>query len=282
MKKDNKQRLFEMMERLNPEFSNSIDNTWAIFRISRGYGKCFVTSIDQHGINTCDYRVKYGDPSVIKFTLEDAKKLIRKNINIDEKIGVVNNKGVQKLFDWKIKFPNKFDDNGHEIGTEIAEEIKTKKPKLIIPVGISGSGKSMWIKSMQNSNTIIVSPDKIRKELTGNISDQTKNNEVFALAMKKTADVLNIGKDVIFDATNIKSKNRKSLMDYMKVHVDMPFEGFAKIFSVSPEIAKERIKKDIENGIDRSNVPDWVIDKQYQIFTNDVNLLEPDGFKIID
>jgi predicted kinase len=169
-----------------------------------------------------------------------------------------------------------------KINPDFKSKEDKKKAKLILPVGISGSGKSTWIKSMENSNTVVVSPDKIRKELTGSISDQTKNNEVFALAMKKTADALNISKDVIFDATNIKSKNRKSLMDYMKIHVDIPFESFAKIFSVNPEIAKERIKKDIESGIDRSNVPDWVIDRQYQIFTNDVNLLEPDGFKIVD
>lgn len=161
-------------------------------------------------------------------------------------------------------------------------DFHSKKPKLILPVGISGSGKSTWIKSQQDSNTIVISPDEIRKELTGNISDQSKNAQVFEIADKRVADALNAGKNVIFDATNIKSRDRKSLMEYMKVHVDMPFEGFAKIFDVSPEIAKQRVKKDVESGIERSNVPDWAIDRQYQAFINDMNSIELDGFKIID
>jgi hypothetical protein len=94
---------------------DSNDNSWAIFRVSQGYGKCFVTSIERDSIHTCDYRVKHSDPTVLKFTLEQAKNIIRKNISIDERIGVVNDKGVQKLFTWRVKYPNKFDDKGNEI-----------------------------------------------------------------------------------------------------------------------------------------------------------------------
>lgn len=279
MKKDNKQRLFEMMERVNPDFENPIDNTWAIFRIGHG-GKCFITQLsggDNKYFGECHYQVRYSDPKVLKFTLEEAKNLIKWNIRIDDKIGIVNDNGVQKLFNWRIKHEDKFPPN--EILSE--EEVETK-PKLILPVGISGSGKSTWIRANTDSNTIVVSPDEIRRELTGNISDQTKNNEVFALANKRAADALNAGKNVIFDATNIASRNRKTLLDYMKVHVEGEFDAVAKIFDVDPEIAKQRIKKDVESGVDRSNVPDYAIDRQYQTFTNDVNLLEPDGFKIID
>ena len=157
-----------------------------------------------------------------------------------------------------------------------------KKPKLILPVGISGSGKSSWIKSQTDVNAVVVSPDEIRRELTGNISDQTKNSEVFVIANKRAADALNAGKNVIFDATNIASRNRKGLIEYMKTHVDKGFDAVAKVFDVSPDIAKARIKKSIESGDDRSNVPDYAIDKQYQTYINDLNLIELDGFKIID
>ena len=279
MKKDSKQRLFEVMEKLNPEFQSPEDNTWAIFRIGHG-GKCFITSLSgvmKDSFGTCDYRVKHSDPSVMKFTLERAKEIIKKNINIDDKIGVVNSRGIQKLYNWRIKFEDKYSPN--EIIGEVEIE---RKPKLLLPVGISGSGKSTWIKANTDANTVVVSPDDIRRELTGNISDQTKNGQVWALAFQRVADALNNGKNVILDATNVKSEDRKRLMNYMKVHVDKPFEGFAKIFSVDPEIAKQRVKKDIEAGVDRSNVPDWAIDKQYRIFVDDMNSIELDGFKIID
>jgi predicted kinase len=278
MKKDNRQRLFEMMERVNPDFQPPEDNSWAIFRIGHG-GKCFITQLsggDNKLFGECHYQVKYSDPKVLKFTLDVAKDLIKRNISVDEKIGVVNSKGIQKLFNWRIQHEDKFPPN--EI---VNEEIKNK-PKLILPIGISGSGKSTWIKSQINSNTVIISPDDIRRELTGSVSDQSKNALVFEIAHKRVADALNAGKNVIFDATNIKSRDRKSLMDYMKVHVDKPFDGFAKVFSVDPEVAKQRVKKDIEAGVDRSNVPDWAIDKQHRSFVDDMNSIELDGFKIID
>ena len=280
MKKDNRQRLFEVMEKVNPDFRAPEDETWAIFRVSKGYGKCFVTSLSgvmKDSFGTCDYKVKYSDPSVMKFTLERAKEIIKKNIWIDDKLGVVNDRGIQKLYNWRIKYEDKYPES-----EMLGEEEIENKPKLILPVGISGSGKSTWIQANTDTNTIVVSPDNIRRELTGNISDQTKNGEVWGLAFQRVADGLNAGKNVILDATNIKSSDRKRLMDYMKVHVDKPFEGFAKVFSVDPEIAKQRVRKDIEAGVDRSNVPDWAIDKQYRIFIDDVNLLEPEGFKIID
>lgn len=280
MKWYTKQRLFEVMEKVNPDFqAPEEDSSWAIFRIGHG-GKCFITALssaDNKFFGECHYQVKYSDPKVLKFTLEEAKELIKRNISVDEKIGVVNNKGIQKLFNWRIKYEDKYSPN--EI---LGEESEITKPKLILPVGISGSGKSTWIKSQIDSNTVVVSPDDIRRELTGSVSDQTKNALVFEIAHKRVADALNAGKNVIFDATNIKSRDRKSLMNYMKVHVDKPFEGFAKVFSVDPEIAKQRVKKDIEAGVDRSNVPDWAIDKQYRSFVDDMNSIELDGFKIID
>ena len=93
------------------------DNSWAIFYISNGQ-KCYVTSLSgamKDSFGTCDYRVKYSDPSVMKFDLERAKEIIRKNIGIDSRIGVVNSRGIQKLFTWRIKFPDKYDDKGNEI-----------------------------------------------------------------------------------------------------------------------------------------------------------------------
>jgi len=164
---------------------------------------------------------------------------------------------------------------------EEIENFESNKPKFIIPVGISGSGKSRWIKSLEGQGYVVISPDDIRRELTGNISDQTRNKEVFPLAFQRTVDALNAGKNVIFDATNVTSFHRKQMLDYMKQNVDTDFDAYAKIFDVDPEISKERIRKDIEAGVDRSNVPDFAIDRQYGNFKADVDKLEADGYKIM-
>lgn len=67
----------------------------------------------------------------------------------------------------------------------------------------------------------------------------------------------------------------------MKQNVNNDFNAYAKIFDANPEISKERIRKDIEKGVDRSNVPDFAIDKQYKSFISDLNKVENDGYKLI-
>lgn len=57
------------------------------------------------------------------------------------------------------------------------------KPKLMLLVGLSGSGKSTIAQKLaeENPNTVIVSSDAIREELTGKVEDQTENEEVFKI-----------------------------------------------------------------------------------------------------
>ena len=80
---------------------------------------------------------------------------------------------------------------------------------LVLPIGISGSGKS-YIYNRDYKDYVQVSPDLIREELTGSISDQSKNKEVFKLAFERVDEYLNKGQDVFFDATNVNKKQRKN------------------------------------------------------------------------
>ena len=59
---------------------------------------------------------------------------------------------------------------------------KMNKPTLWIMCGLSGSGKSTIATQIanENPNTIIVSSDAIREELTGNYENQEHNEEVFS------------------------------------------------------------------------------------------------------
>lgn len=164
---------------------------------------------------------------------------------------------------------------------EEIQGFQSDKPKFIIPIGISGSGKSRWIKSLEGQGYVVVSPDDIRRELTGSISDQTKNKEVFPLAFKRTIDALNAGENVIFDATNVSSFHRKQMLDTLKRDVNTEFDAYAKIFDADPEISKQRIRKDIENGVDRSDVPDFAVDRQHKNFTTDLDKIEADGYTIM-
>lgn len=154
--------------------------------------------------------------------------------------------------------------------------------KLILTVGISGSGKSTYIKSLNKEEYTIVSPDNIRYFITGDISNQTRNKEVWEIANDTIIFTLNSeNKNVILDATNLKSKERKKLLKLLKIKVVKEFQPCAKVFNCSPEVAKLRIKNDILNNINRSKVSDEVIDKQYINFIKDIDKLELDGYTII-
>jgi predicted kinase len=135
-------------------------------------------------------------------------------------------------------------------------------PTFIMPIGISGSGKSTTLQKFYKDFEI-VSTDSLRMELTGNISDQSKNSEVYKIAHEKVIDLLTCGISTIFDATNV---DHTGWIDFIMSLP--PCKKIAMIFNTDPEVAYSRILSDISSGKNRSNVPKDVIYKQYELFKN--------------
>ena len=90
--------------------------------------------------------------------------------------------------------------------------------KLIILCGLPGSGKSSYAEQLiaitntftSDEETVVHSSDAIREELFGDAGSQEDNGRVFELMHKRTREDLKAGKNVIYDATNITRKARKS------------------------------------------------------------------------
>ena len=133
------------------------------------------------------------------------------------------------------------------------------KPTLYIMCGLSGSGKSTIATQIanENPNTIIVSSDEIREELTGNYEDQEHNEEVFKIFHDRIRKNLENKKNVIADATNITMKSRRAIM--MKVHG----LNIRKVCVIVPK-PFEQCKED---NLHREHpVPEFVLDKQIRKF----------------
>lgn len=89
-------------------------------------------------------------------------------------------------------------------------------------VGIPGSGKTEKAKQLAKEyNAVHLASDEIRAELLGDVSDQSKNSNVFEVMYKRTCDALAKGQSVIYDATNISYKRRKALLQQLKAHFEV-------------------------------------------------------------
>jgi len=149
-------------------------------------------------------------------------------------------------------------------------------PNLTLLVGIPGSGKSTCINT-HKSQCIIVSPDNIRKELFNDITDQTHNIEVWAEAKVRTTKYLNEGISVVLDATNVNTTNRRNFLQGLP-----PCKLQAILFKTDPDQCWKRIKKDIDSGKDRSNVPEEIIYRMYGEFLYTEKVIESEGFEIYE
>lgn len=88
--------------------------------------------------------------------------------------------------------------------------------KVFVTMGIPGSGKSYAVERLfgEAPNLVIINPDSIRGELTGDESEQTRNDEVFSVAHSQFCEALTNPEIewVVFDATNVKKYARENIL----------------------------------------------------------------------
>ena len=152
-------------------------------------------------------------------------------------------------------------------------------PKLILLVGIPGSGKTTYAKkyiSESSKMTVHLSSDSIRYELYGDESIQGNPADVFTLMQKRAVAALNEGYDVIYDATNITRKDRASIIGMCP--------KFARIkCRIIWAPIEECIKRDSER---KRTVGKEVIDKMLKRFQapfydegmDEIEIVRPDNF----
>lgn len=138
---------------------------------------------------------------------------------------------------------------------------QSNNSKVILPIGTSGSGKSTWIKSINSNNEYeVIEPDAMRVEFTGNMNDKSKNDEIYKEAAKRAVEALKNGKSIIFDTTNLKKERRRPFINAIKKEIPNANIQY-KLMPLDPELAKKRIKVQLEKGENRASVSNETIDR---------------------
>ena len=103
--------------------------------------------------------------------------------------------------------------------------------KVIMMVGLSGSGKSHKTAFLsEKNNAVIISSDGIRKELFGDENNQNNNEKVFNEVHKRMRECITRGENVIIDATNLTMKNRRQTIEHIK-NLKIPCEITAYVMT---------------------------------------------------
>ena len=118
---------------------------------------------------------------------------------------------------------------------------------------------------MKYSNFALVSPDNIRKELTGSISDQTKNREVFQRVDKLVEQLVKEGRDFFYDATNVNTDFRKAFVEKFR---GTDVEIVYVILPADVAVSMKRIKNDLKESVDRANVPTHALVRQFGMYNH--------------
>ncbi len=88
--------------------------------------------------------------------------------------------------------------------------------KLILLIGIPGSGKTTLSQKLTSRGYTRLCADDIRGELFGDPIIQKDTEKVFALFFERLEKLFAEGLDVVIDNTNLNAKQRKPILDRAK------------------------------------------------------------------
>ncbi len=144
--------------------------------------------------------------------------------------------------------------------------------KLVMLVGIPGSGKSTYLDGILNAPTyndlkdaVVLSTDRFLEneaEKTGETYNTVFKENIKLAEMQMAADMkaaIHAGKDIVWDQTNLTAKVRKNKMAQIPAH----YERIAIVFSADPVILNQVNEERAKFG---RAIPDHILTSMEQNF----------------
>ncbi|MBK8224320.1 MAG: AAA family ATPase [Candidatus Obscuribacter sp.] len=89
----------------------------------------------------------------------------------------------------------------------------TNMAKIILMVGIPGSGKTTLSQRVVSKGFHYLNADSIRLELYGDEKEQGKPEDVFAIFFARLEEAMEQKKNIIIDNTNLNPRQRKPILE---------------------------------------------------------------------
>jgi len=141
---------------------------------------------------------------------------------------------------------------------------------ILFPIGCSGAGKSLLGDELKKRlpDLRIICMDDLRREMTGDVSDQSQNEKVFKASQAAMHAALAKDEDVYVSATNLVGKAGlvKQIVELQEKYKNLRAIVVFLTDSKDPRACLKRVTNDLDSGVDRSRVPEDVIDKQHKRF----------------
>ena len=134
------------------------------------------------------------------------------------------------------------------------EQNDTDFQEIIITVGISGCGKSTLYKK-KYPDYVLLEADEIRRELLGDVSDQSQEEKVWSVYYDRLEEHLKNKDNLYLSATHLNTWSILRDLDFIKQFTDNDkVRVKILLFTVSenPKVCFKRVEDDLSNGIDRS------------------------------
>ena len=132
-------------------------------------------------------------------------------------------------------------------------------PELVMMVGLPASGKSTYAEKLDDKRYRIHSSDSIREEF-GFENTKQDNIKCFDILHKRIKTDIENGESVIYDATNLSSKRRRSFLNSINQKIKVELKKIVVVMNTTLDDCFERNRKR-----DKS-VPDEVIVRMVKNF----------------
>lgn len=140
---------------------------------------------------------------------------------------------------------------------------------LVLLIGASGAGKSTFCRRWFRP-TEILSSDHFRAMLTDDESDQSVNEEAFALLYQVMARRLSRGRRTVLDATSVRAEDRQRPLALARQYQASPV---AIVFALPPSLCRSR-----NAARPHRHVPEPVLEWQLEQVAASLESLPREGF----